>query len=91
VLSRWNVQYCANCQTHLEAKAYVSVPTSGAVPMAALSARQLSDRTTYEFELTTHDGTLRPRGPHTRAAAARAAGPSPAPPSPLERARLDVQ
>jgi len=21
VLSRWNVQYCANCQTHLEVKA----------------------------------------------------------------------
>jgi tyrosinase len=91
VLSRWNVQYCPNCQTHLEAKSYVSVPTSGAAPMAALSARQLSDPTTYELELTTRDGTLRPGQPYTRAAAALSAGSAPAPPSPLEHARLEVQ
>ena len=28
VLSRWNVQYCANCQTHLEVQAYFGVPAS---------------------------------------------------------------
>ena len=29
VLSRWNVQYCANCQTHLEVKAVFGVPEAG--------------------------------------------------------------
>jgi len=27
VLSRWNVQGCANCQSHLKAEAYFSIPT----------------------------------------------------------------
>jgi tyrosinase len=91
VLSRWNVQYCANCQTHLEAKAYVKVPTSGSAPMAALSAAELADPATYDYEVTTRDGPLRPSDLHTHAAAAVSAGPSSAAPSPLAHARLEVR
>jgi len=49
VLSRWHVEGCANCQTHLEARA--SIPLRGAL------ARQ-ADSTKFEVEVRTRDGRL---------------------------------
>ncbi|MGE5149425.1 MAG: tyrosinase family protein [Rhodospirillaceae bacterium] len=49
VLSRWHVEGCANCQTHLEARASVSL--RGAL------ARQ-ADSTKFEVEVRTRDGLL---------------------------------
>lgn len=48
VLSRWNVQYCANCQTHLEVRAFFSVPQAGDGVMALATESQLADTNTYE-------------------------------------------
>ncbi len=90
VLSRWNVKYCANCQTHLEAKAYVNVPTSGAAPMAALSAAELAEPATYDYTVTTRDGVWTPSDPAPQAAAAVSAERPSAAPSPIARARLEV-
>lgn len=49
VLSRWNVKYCANCQTHLEVKA--------AVPLHRLQETE-ADGATFEVELHTRDGKI---------------------------------
>jgi tyrosinase len=49
VLSRWSVQYCANCQTHLEVKAFVS--------LHAFQDESL-DSASYEVEIRTRDGVL---------------------------------
>jgi len=49
VLSRWHVEGCANCQTHLEARA--SIPLHGALAAAA-------DRTQFDVEIRTRDGVL---------------------------------
>ena len=49
VLSRWHVQGCMNCQTHLEAKAFI--PLHGVPPAAA-------DATKIEVEVHTRDGLL---------------------------------
>lgn len=49
VLSRWHVEGCANCQTHLEARA--SIPLHGAL------ARQ-ADQTQFDVEIHTRDGVL---------------------------------
>jgi len=49
VLSRWHVRYCANCQTHLEVKAFV-----GLHGMAASSVADAG----YEVEIRTRDGIL---------------------------------
>lgn len=46
VLSRWSVKYCANCQTHLEAKAFV--------PLHRFDAAQVPDDA-IEVELVTRD------------------------------------
>jgi tyrosinase len=88
VLSRWNTQYCANCQTHLEATALVKVPSSGTHPMAALSADKLTDPATYDYEVATRDGILKPSKVHAKVAA-KASGDST--PAPLAHARLKVR
>lgn len=49
VLSRWHVEGCANCQTHLEARA--SIPLHGALAAQA-------DRTQFDVEIHTRDGVL---------------------------------
>jgi tyrosinase len=49
VLSRWSVQYCANCQTHLEVKAFVGL--HGLRQETAANA-------TYDVEIRTRDGVL---------------------------------
>ncbi|HEY4011936.1 MAG TPA: tyrosinase family protein [Polyangiaceae bacterium] len=48
VLSRWNVQYCANCQTHLEVKAFVG--------LHGLQAG--SSPNDFDVEIRTRDGVL---------------------------------
>lgn len=50
VLSRWSVKYCANCQTHLEVKAFI--PLHGVRQEAVENA-------TYEIEIRTRDGVLK--------------------------------
>jgi tyrosinase len=49
VLSRWHVEGCANCQTHLEARA--SIPLRGALAEQA-------DSLQFEVEVRTRDGLL---------------------------------
>ena len=64
VLSRWHVEGCANCQTHLEARAAFStraLPTAAAA--AALTAGQI------EVEIRTRHGLLGEQPPAVAAAA----------------------
>jgi tyrosinase len=49
VLSRWHVEGCANCQTHLEARASIALH-------GALAAQ--ADKTQFEVEVRTRDGLL---------------------------------
>lgn len=49
VLSRWNVQGCANCQTHLETKAFIGVPGF---------REELIKDTAFDVEVRTRDGLL---------------------------------
>ena len=49
ILSRWNVQYCANCQTHLEVKAFMSLRGF---------REEMLDGADYEVEIRTRDGLL---------------------------------
>ena len=49
VLSRWSVQGCANCQTHLEARAHL--------PLHGLSEQSIA-AAQYEVEIHTRDGVL---------------------------------
>ena len=49
VLSRWHVQGCANCQTHLEAKAFI--------PMRGLQAAT-ADSAKVDVQVRTRDGLL---------------------------------
>lgn len=91
VLSRWNVQYCANCQTHLDVTTYVEVPASGTAAMAAVSDDKVAEPSTYDLTVTTRDGgfTLPGRQPH--AAAALSADPPSAASLALAHARLEVR
>lgn len=61
VLSRWSVQNCANCQTHLEVKAFFPVH-------AAVAA--LAEDVHYEVEIRTRDGLLSGTRPTAAAALA---------------------
>ena len=49
VLSRWHVSGCANCQTHLEAKAFIG--------LQGLS-QAVADNAHYDVEVRTRDGLL---------------------------------
>jgi len=49
VLSRWNVQSCANCQTHLEAKAFISLHAF---------RKDTIENAEYEVQVRTRDGVL---------------------------------
>jgi tyrosinase len=49
VLSRWSTQYCANCQTHLEVKAFIGLHGF---------REELIEDTEYEIEIRTRDGLL---------------------------------
>jgi tyrosinase len=61
VLSRWSVQYCANCQTHLEVKAFVAVPAARGEEREPVS---------YAVEIHTRDGVLTQATPSNALAAA---------------------
>ena len=76
VLSRWSVKYCANCQTHLEVKAFVG--------LRAFQDVQL-ESTVYEVEIRTRDGMLTEPRPDTRAEALTA---MPRPGKPLFRVEV---
>lgn len=67
VLSRWSVKYCANCQTHLEVKAFVGLNT--------FQDEQVNSAS-YEVEIRTRDGVLTAAQPNdvTRLAAAVTSG-----------------
>ncbi|MCL9805259.1 tyrosinase family protein [Flavobacterium amniphilum] len=43
ILSRWNVQYCANCQTHIEVKAFIEIPSVASKTLKAKEAVDSSD------------------------------------------------
>jgi tyrosinase len=49
VLSRWSVQGCANCQTHLEVKAFFG--------LHAFDSESIEDAT-FDVEIRTRDGML---------------------------------
>jgi tyrosinase len=49
VLSRWNVQFCANCQTHLEAKAFIGLHAF---------QQDSIENAEYEIQIRTRDGML---------------------------------
>ena len=48
-MSRWHVSGCANCQTHLEAKAFIG--------LQGLS-QAVADNAQYDVEVRTRDGLL---------------------------------
>jgi tyrosinase len=62
VLSRWNVQGCANCQTHLETKAFISLHSFPEVMVEGLMKEDA-----YNVEVRTRDGLLRVAQPLTLA------------------------
>jgi tyrosinase len=49
VLSRWNTQYCANCQTHLEVKAFFDLET---LP------KEIVDKATFDVEIKGREENL---------------------------------
>jgi tyrosinase len=65
VLSRWSVQYCANCQTHLEVKAFI--------PLRGSLGEQV-DPASFDVEIRTRDGVLTQSHPAALAAAAPLGG-----------------
>lgn len=60
VLSRWHVSGCANCQTHLEAKAFIGLHGL---------TQAVADNAHYDVEVRTRDGLL--AQPRAMAAAPR--------------------
>jgi tyrosinase len=55
VLSRWHVEGCANCQTHLEARADIPIPVAVPRPAANLAAANVG---AIKVEVRTRDGVL---------------------------------
>jgi|GEM_PF-454253 len=63
ILSRWNVNECANCQTHLEVKAFFGVPPAASGVMRAATEDMLSETSSYDVEVHTRAGVITPGGP----------------------------
>lgn len=59
VLSRWNSKYCANCQTHLEVKAFFELPL---LEGKLLQSLQDSAYNNVEVEIKGRDGLLAGNG-----------------------------
>lgn len=76
VLSRWNVQGCANCQTHIEARPAFEVPTDDGTALAAAPADAIADPTNYDVRRQTRDGRLE-QEQSAAVAAAEGGGPRP--------------
>lgn len=55
ILSRWNVNGCRNCQTHLHAKSFV--------PITKALADQLGDNVQYVVKVQTHRGEVEVENP----------------------------
>ena len=68
VLSRWSVKGCANCQTHLEAKAFVGLD--------AVQDEELGSNA-FDVEIRTRDGVLIEPPPEAPAAAGLAGAAAP--------------
>jgi tyrosinase len=74
ILSRWNVEGCANCQTHLQAHAYFSVPPAGTGVLTSAARGSLGAVSDYDVEITTRNGASpAPSGETAPAAALRVA------------------
>ena len=59
VLSRWNIENCANCQKHLKVRTFTPVgPAAQAGPLAALAEDDLAKKSSYHVKLHTHDGVI---------------------------------
>lgn len=83
VLSRWHVEGCANCQTHLQARAVIPLPPIGTRALGgteALSSAPAIGANDVEVEVHTRDGLLGgvPRSSSTLESAMLATGPRPA-------------
>jgi tyrosinase len=74
ILSRWNVQGCANCQTHLEARATFEIPADDGTALAAAPADAIADPANYDVRIQTRDGRLEQEQPAAVEAAAAAEG-----------------
>ena len=68
MLSRWSVKGCANCQTHLEAKAFVGLD--------AVQDEELGSNA-FDVEIRTRDGVLIEPPPEAPAAAGLAGAAAP--------------
>ncbi len=55
ILSRWNSQYCSNCQTHLEVKAFFKLPLIEGKMLQSLNDTNYGN---VEIEVSGHDGLL---------------------------------
>jgi tyrosinase len=58
VLSRWHVEGCANCQTHLEVRADIHVPVAAPRAAAGLAASAVANIGSIKVEVRTRDGLL---------------------------------
>jgi tyrosinase len=90
VLSRWDVQYCANCQTHLDVTTSAEVPAAGTAAMATVAEDTLAEPASYDVTVTTHHSEFTRPGSQPQTAAALSADPSSAASLALAHARLDV-
>lgn len=57
ILSRWNSQYCANCQTHLEVKAFFELPKLG--NLLSISREAIKEKIEIEIHGRNEARTLR--------------------------------
>ncbi|MBV9720542.1 MAG: tyrosinase family protein, partial [Mycobacterium sp.] len=69
VFNRWDVSTCANCQTHLEAQAFLTVPPAAPQLMALATQDMPADKSSYTVLVRTHTGIITPRQPGTGLAA----------------------
>jgi tyrosinase len=70
VLSRWNVNGCANCQKHLKVRTFTPVgPAAQARMLADLAEDDLAKKTSYHVKLLTHHGVIEYQPPAAQASA----------------------
>ncbi|MBV8294147.1 MAG: hypothetical protein JOY55_20510 [Mycobacterium sp.] len=54
IFNRWDISDCANCQTHLEARAFLEVPPSATQLMALAADDMPADKSSYTVQVRTH-------------------------------------